>query len=427
MMKKAIALILLVILLCACGTGQQASTQPTQSQQPAQSEADRQLLASRREIAESYMRSIVSMVWRAQEDIFYTLEDDGAPEEASESHRISIKAGRLYQGMPYSFAGGTAASFLEFAGQPDDRGIYTVSGLTWEAVGGNSNSGARIGNDCSGAMMQAWGQVGNSFTFTTTKKMTANYGYIPVGEYNSDRSENRNTDDVCRSNGRQVMYQAYAQLQKADGIVKYTGSGHCRMAVSVKVVYAEDGTINGGASTVTVLEQTRTRITSTNDEKRRRYDGELGEYVYLIGGVDVTYSFAKLFDDGYLPITIQELVNPKAAAQAYVKDSLSQYCYDTILSGRLTSNWIIDAVTVTVTTPEGQTVQQATASADRGKKIGREYAFEMVKFETDKPATIRGDVDLSLLPPGTYRCKVECRLSKDALVVPVRDFEFSIK
>lgn len=424
MVKRFLTCIaLLGVLLCACGQ-QPEEQQPPQIQQQ---ENDARILAQRRDIVESYMRGMTSILWRAQEDILYTVESNVAPEDAPESSLVSIKAGQLYQGMPYSYAGGTQESFLEFAGEPDDKGIYTVSGLTWEAISGNSANGARIGNDCSGAIMQAWSQVGNSFLFSTTKNMVADRGFISVGSYNSDSKENKNTKAVCQKNGTEVMFLAYSQLQKADAIVKYTGSGHARMIVEVQTVYNADGSIDGRKSFVTVLEQTRSRVTSTNDAKRRRYDVALGEYVNLIGGVDAEYSFLELFQGGYLPVTIKELQNSKEPAQPTVRDSLDNPGAETLFSGRLSSNWIIDAVTVTVLTPEGQVVQSATVSADRGNRSGKSYIFDMVKFETDKPATIRGYVDLSLLPPGTYRCKVECRLSKDALVVPVRDFEFSIK
>ncbi|MBO5954015.1 MAG: hypothetical protein J6Q53_07870 [Oscillospiraceae bacterium] len=97
----------------------------------------------------------------------------------------------------------------------------------------------------------------------------------------------------------------------------------------------------------------------------------------------------------------------------------------TVLSGRLISNWIVDAVTVTITGSDGTPVQWPPP-AQTGVKIGREYTFEMGKFETDKPATIRGSIDLQSLPPETYNCKVVCCLSKDAQTFTVREFAFSV-
>ena len=81
------------------------SKSATKSVTPEQAQA---VLQQRRDIAETHMRSMCSMLWRCEEDVLYTTYSETAPEEASESHHL-VK-GRVYQGLPYSYSGGSKAS-----------------------------------------------------------------------------------------------------------------------------------------------------------------------------------------------------------------------------------------------------------------------------------------------------------------------------
>lgn len=106
------------------------------------------------------------------------------------NYRIHIKAGRLYQEPPYSHAGGDAAAFLEYAGEPDKNGIYTVSGLTWHPLnGGRSN--ARVGNVCASAVGLCWGLLGNSLSVHTNNgAIDGVSNYVTVLEQTSGLIEN---------------------------------------------------------------------------------------------------------------------------------------------------------------------------------------------------------------------------------------------
>ena len=162
---------------------------------------EEQILQDRRDIAEAYMRSAVSLLWRASEDIDYQTGRD----------IVSIKAGRLYEGILYTYAAGTMTSFLEYAGEPDEKGIYTISNLSPDAISG-SGSEARIGSDCSSTVLVAWSLVSPSVTARHSKTLCEDYGCIKVGNYMANPSTTEGSVVIAMENGKTVMAEAYAQM-----------------------------------------------------------------------------------------------------------------------------------------------------------------------------------------------------------------------
>ena len=370
---------------------------------------EEQILQDRRDIAEAYMRSAVSLLWRASEDIDYQTGRD----------IVSIKAGRLYEGILYTYAAGTMTSFLEYAGEPDEKGIYTISNLSLDAISG-SGSGARIGSDCSSTVLVAWSLVSPSVTARHSKTLCEDYGCIKVGNYTANPSTTEGSVVTAMDNGKDVMAEAYAQMQKADALVfcDVGGSNHTMMVVDVSVVYGKDGKIDPKKSVATVLEQTSTLVKSGS-----RYEHEtLGETVYRIGVIDQKYTFNMLYDKGYLPYTCKEFIDPSTIEEPYVTDSESTYGLDNLLVGTISSNWKMDAVTVTIKDAAGNIVQEATGRTVRHVNSSRE--FKLQQFVTDPAGAILGKIDPNALAAGQYKCTVVCRLMNGREFV-VRDFEFA--
>lgn len=380
-----------------------------------------QILAERRDRAESYMRSMATVLWRATEDITYSNNSKCTdPTLPGTKDLIYIKAGRLYRGLPYSHAAGGPNAFLEYADEPDENGIHSISGLTWHPLTG-SNTTARVGNDCASAVGLSWGILGNSLKQdSSTKYMTTDYGYLRVGEYTSNSDAHTYTVPVCEENGYDVMAAAYAQLQKADGVVrrnKADNNGHAMMVVDVHVEYTESGAISGAASYITVLEQTSGHI----EQERFKYDAELGENVYTTYLIDNKYTFFDLFSMGYLPITCKELIDPSPVLEPGVTDSLAEHTIDNIMDGSLLSTRFMESVTIQILDASGNALQQCTASP-----INRQlYFFDLQNFKTERAEVLRGSIDPNTLTAGTYRCKLICRLiTGDEFTV--RDFEFTV-
>ena len=380
-------------------------------------DAEKAILQERRDIAESYMRESLSVLWTPDKNIIYGLatRDNGL--------KLYLIEGRIYQGLPYAYAVGTQDSFLEYAaGEPDENGVYTISGLEDTAVNYESY-GARVGNDCSGVLTNAWSQIGTSFTTSMSSTMFQDYGVLPLGDYDFcptiDPETNRisYTDVVTTKNGALTMYDAYAQLQKADCLFRQApSSNHSMMVVDVNVVYASNGVIDGTKSTVTVLEQSR-----RNQNQQARYNHpELGE-VFLIGCIDEVYTFAQLFSGTYLPVTIKEFHDPSPVEEPWIKDSLEAPSKDNIFTGNITSNWYIDCVSVTIADEAGNTVQEVTGRARR--RFNKD--FDMTRFVTENPGACLGSVDLSELNSGTYKCTVTARLTTGEKFT-ARTFDFTV-
>lgn len=417
-MKRFLCALLAVLLLMGLAACNQPAPPETTA---AATESGEEILAQRRDQAEAYMRQMATVLWRASEDITYSNGSKSVdPLVDSLSNLTVIKAGRLYRGIPYTHAGSDTAALLEYAGEPDANGIYTVSGLSWQALNGDYTN-ARIGNDCSSAVGLSWGILGNSLKrIAKTKNLTENYGYLPVGEYMTNKEAHPYTVDVTVANGIHVMSKAYAQLQKADGVVKRNvtdTNGHTMMIVTNEVVYGSNGDIDPIRSHVTVLEQTSGRI----ENQQFRYNEELGEDVYLVYIIDKKYTYNDLFASGYLPITCKELIDPAPVEAPGVSDTEPQPTLENLFKGRLTANRFISAVSVTISDADGAVVQKCSASP-----VSRyePYIFDMECFSTELPEVLRGSLDLEALSSGSYHCTVHCRLiTGDEFLV--RDFDFT--
>ena len=424
MLKKIFCLVLSMVMLlpvlAGCGedpAATEASVEPTETTPRELTEEEKAILQERRDIAEAYMRESLSVLWTSDENLIYSLDS-----KRDNGLKLYIIEGRIYQGVPYSYAVGTQDSFLEYAGEPDEDGVYTISGL--EATALNYESyGGRVGNDCSAVVTNAWSQIGTSFDSSRSCEMSEAHGVIPLGDYNFNPTINEsngnitNTSTCTISNGALTMYNAYALLQKGDCLfyVEDSGTNHSRMVVDVNVVYTGN-IIDGTKSTVTVLEQTRKFYNKQNSY----IHPELNKEVFKIGGVDEVYTFAQLFGGTYLPVTIKEFHDPSPVDEPWMKDSVENPGKDNLFTGNITSNWYIDCVTVTIADEEGNTVQEVTGRARRRYNKN----FQMERFVTENPGACLGSVDLSKLDAGNYKCTITARLTTGEKFL-ARTFDFT--
>lgn len=391
------------------GEGEGSSTDAGSSSTDGGASSANTTLDARRNMVEAEMREMMSVLWTPAETFTYYI-DSSSP--------VTLYADRIYQGMPYTHGGGSGYSFLEFATSKSSKGVYTLSGLTSEALSYQTST-ARIGNDCADAVFWAWGQVANSISFTSTKYMTESYGCLKVGNYAFNGADygGVNTANVCTENGAQTMFGSYAQMQKGDAMVMITasGAGHSVMTVSVNVEYTAEGEIDADASYAVILEQT-----STLERKQvGAYNSQVGAQVYSLEELDKKWTFTELFDKGYLPVTCKELVDSSAVAKANVSDSISVPSLDTLFSGTLTGTYKISHVTITIADSSGKTMQSATCFAKQAEK----YTFNLSRFGTDGKSVL-GSIDVSKLASGTYTCTYTCQVSTGESFT-VRQFTFT--
>lgn len=412
-MKRYIAIVLAVLLLLG-GCAAEAP-QETMSEEFAQ-----QVLQERRDAAEAHMRYMMSVLWQPGEQIVYsTLVSSLGPGMDGEDRTVVLAPDRVYSGMPYTHGNGGAESFLSY-GQPNEKGVIQMDGLTSELLSGGGgskpNNMARLSNDCADAVSWAWGKVGSSFTFTMTMNMTEGRGCIPVGSYTTEPETYKKTKDIVNENGLAVMCEAYAQLQKADALVCYNGSGHAMLVSQVNVVQ-KDGAIDPEESYVLVHEQ----FTSNYNREVTRVDEATGLTVYCLGGVDRKYTFQQLFQKSYLPVTIRELIDPAVTPDPELVDSLDSPGLDTIADGSISCIYQICMVTLTIKDADGNVIQQATCFPTEGER----HMFRMARFaDPMEQQVMRGKIDTDALPAGSYCCVVECLVSTgDTLTGRIFNFD----
>ena len=257
----------------------------------------------------------------------------------------TFHAGQVYGGPPYqSGRFGNIYKWMYF--YDEENGMLDLTG-------GNDTL-AKICNQCTGGAITGWGRVVNTMNFTGTNEMTEAAGCLRVGPYTYASSilnyGQRDTYAICNDNGAATMWESYAALKPADGIVNYKPEGgHVRMVVSVNVVRNSDGSINGLQSTLTYMDQWAEYSTATQSN---------GIPYEVEGGVDVVMTFMDVFNNGYLPFTFAELNGQNAVEKA---EASLNYPGNTIKADELSravikSNYIMSDISVSVVDASGKEV-----------------------------------------------------------------------
>ena len=415
-MKKILCLLLTAVLFAGCANvnqipqitkGYQADQQVTNLEETGTAE---EILAARRKIVVDEMRAMMTVLWTPDRTVTYNI--DGLPAGSTE---IVLRKDVVYQGIPYTNGHCSGYSFLFYA-TGEDNGVYTLSGLTSDSLSGAGI--ARVGNSCSSAIAWSWGRIGNSFSFSGTKWMTETNGCLKVGDYVFDGVNYGDTTSVaiCQENGPKKMYECYAQLLPGDAMVQRTLThGHSVMISDVNVVYKADGSVDGDASTVTILDQSY-----TGEIKQPTVNVEGVGPVVVLQEVDWVRSFAQIYTAGYLPITIRELQDPSALPPVEITDYTDAPTVENMFSGNVESNYRIAYITVTVYDKKDRAVQEATCFS----KNSEEYKFDLSRFPQDAAqGKVQGTLDLDTLPKGEYRCSFTCRVSTGEMIT-FRDFTF---
>ncbi|MBR5322714.1 MAG: hypothetical protein IKU48_04140 [Clostridia bacterium] len=243
-----------------------------------------------RDAVVKYMYKCAEIKWQPKEDYSTTSDNN------SWSVNLSYKKGTVYHGVPYSSctSGADHFSSLIVDGKyfPRELGYQTEPGL-----------------NCYTAIQEAYQ------TFIPTQ-MTSHH-WLPgdskfcldiVGDYEYKEGTTK-TEEICTLNGKDKIYDCYSLLQKGDIIytVKIIGDGniHCRLVVDEPTIVKNGlGKIIPSRSYVTCIE-------STNAFDKTRTDG-----VKTTWYVNHTYSFDKLFNSNYVPITLKGYSQPRSEMEA---------------------------------------------------------------------------------------------------------------
>ncbi|MBR3837798.1 MAG: hypothetical protein IKJ74_06605 [Clostridia bacterium] len=299
-----------------------------------------------RQICVDYVRLSVTFQWVPNQTFDYEARQNGGTP-------VHFDEGKLHGGIPYiNTASGNLYRMLEFC--DSETGILNVEYL--------EKNTKIFGTACSGTTGWGWARVINSAVCGWTSDLNASHGLIPIGPYTYDHSIKsygaggcEDAKDIARRNGEQVMYESYALSQKADCFVN---NGHVRMnGKDPVVVRNEDGTINGKKSYVVQVEQ---GLFTTGTYHKRvsasgiKYDIQGNEGVDADGS-DYYYTFADLYETGYLPHTFKEFLgtDPIEPAEASIG-----YTEKTVTGAQLrectfSANYVISDIFTTLYDPQG--------------------------------------------------------------------------
>jgi len=288
-----------------------------------------------RKLCVDFFRFSQTFAWTPSETWRYTIGNN------TTAHYMT--QGKVYGGFPYLHGSGNVYRMLEY--YDEETGEVNMA-----EAGKNQRF---FGNFCSYGSGWGFSRVINSAGHGLTDSMVPNNGYIPVGSYkmnmNLKKFPENETVSICNDNGMAVMYESYALLQPADALVYYTTGGHIIMVSSVHVERKDDGTIDGGKSYVTFIDQ-------ATDE----WDGKLanGKSYEIQGGVDKKYTFSKLFRTSYIPYTFAEFLgtDPVEAGEVKLDTDKTELTLDELIASTVTANYIISDVFVEFIGSDGKTV-----------------------------------------------------------------------
>ena len=358
-MKRIISLALcacLALTMAACGKGEVTpeTTETTEAAapvvlvnvaQPLTWEKINAIPVANDDMSEDELRRIcldtlrlqLTFGWTPSEELYYhnSIRDK------------TFYPGQVYGGNPYnSRSFGNIYKWMYF--YDEETGLLDLSG--------GADTINKISNQCTGGTLTGWSRVVNSANYYGTNEMTHNNGCLRVGPYTYADTimgfGQRDTYTICADNGASTMWESYAALKPADGIVMYSNyenDGHVCMVSNVEVVRFEDGKIDGQQSYVTYMDQWAIYSEATQEN---------GEPYEIQGRVDYKKSFQQVYDDGYLPFTFAELIkqNPVEKAVATVSVGDTSVKLSELVRGQIQCNYIMSDITVSVTDQQGKEV-----------------------------------------------------------------------
>ena len=280
-----------------------------------------------RQICLDYMGLQVEFPYRLDRDFSFVIE--------SQRRKRTLMGGQVYGGIPYISRG--AGNLYRIAEICDPKtGVLNTSDELFDNI-------RYFGNACSGAASTAWSRVVTSAYLGYTMFMCPGNGFLPVGPYTGAEDSvtmyDRKSPDgvccrkICDRNGPETMYESYAMMKPADGLVC---DGHVRMNGVVPVVVRRaDGTIDPDESFTLLREQ----VCYVSDPSHIRIAPD-GSHYTSQGRKTYRNSFRMLFDAGYLPFTFAEFSDPSKVQRAKYRLAVEPELKDRVL----TTNYAISDV-----------------------------------------------------------------------------------
>ncbi len=303
------------------------------------STAERQM----RQKVVDYAYQMATYRWIPSKTIQYT-------DTCSSGHPQTYQAGTIYFGQPYTH---WSSSLSKFQSYIDEN--HMVS----EDLGTDMVALQQLGNDCADFVFWAWNQVEADIKFTLTGEAICANGVQPVGNFEVNSIVS--TKEICTYNGKQALYEAYAQARMGDALLVNSGSAnHFRLVAENAYVFRNpDGSIDPAKSYIVTHEQGA-----------------------AIGGgrttckVNGKYTFSALYGSNYIPVTVEAYAKGEADVLT-AEISNKKLDKSGIGTGIISSNYQIDSVTMRILDSRGKVVVEAE---EHGCSSNIVRQFAMSKF-----------------------------------------------
>lgn len=337
-----------------------------------------------RQIVLDYMKKMSQIKWTPKET--FTITKKGPRSNVN----LTYEKGKTYYGVTYS---GTKCTLDQFEQLVHD-GVFHNNGEYFDEV---------VGNHCSSSISMALQQLISNGGIGGTKPQKWYPGIfkftndikIPYEYFGDDYS----SFDIWDFNSKLKIFEGYSLLKSAD-ILYYCkpGAGHVRMVYgNAEVVYDENGMIDGEKSTVSVIEQTNAwdKTVEVNT-------------TWFVGR---KYTFEKLYEKHFMPITLEIYSNGDVPKDAYVilDEKNSPSSIKGGLSGKITSTFPLNYAYATVKNSDGSIVRSSL-------KNNFTNVYEL------KLADMNSDLDLSSLAKGSYTYTLRVAIARGGADLESFDF-----
>lgn len=284
------------------------------------------------------MKDILSIQWCTDHVITY--KKNGPVSGKQFLH----EPGYTYAGVLYSSASSGLFQFLEYYDR--ETGLLTYTGSADELK-------LDLGSSCADTLLWAWSTVCNSVKggFYPVMMVPAN-GFIPVGNYTIKEGISSFNEmpsyAIIDSVPKEVMLDAYAQCLPADAIIS-NPKNHAMMVIEPAIVVKNaDGSINPDESYLMIQDQRGGNGAVFYEVE------ENGHTLNFSGRTSAKVTFAKLYEDDYIPLTAAEFIGEKPYDKATVSATEGVDSIDKLAKAQVESNYPLAVINLIVTNKSGK-------------------------------------------------------------------------
>lgn len=329
-----------------------------------------------------YMYKMAEVKWTPSQDMDLTLDAKGN----TVGKTLMYKKGVVYHGLPYINLM-TDTDYEDFIGSDSMKWDEAKGLYVYNCPKDRSNNDA-LGNDCSSAIMLAYKRFDTNISAYDTGTC------FPLGDGSGIYAlggmvvgaKDKNTEIITNNTPEQVHYEALALLQKGDTVIWRTDAGHTRMVLEVHVERNAAGKIHASRSYIKTIEQ-------TNAMDTQRTDGVKTNWY-----VEHTYSFDKLREKNYIPVTCKALSEERVEPVVTVKGGNTKKTIASAKSllGDIESNYPILSAEVAIIDANGNKVFSEYQKL-HVSEISSKYSLKKFKFKFDMNTLAAGNYKYAVI------------------------------